>query len=119
MLNNRQLILKALHINPSHIVNDNPFFQRKTMKQRGCQIDYLIQTKFKTLYVCEIKFSMHAIGRDIIHQMKEKIARMNLPAGYTCLPVLSVASGVTQSVLESDFFVKIIDLKSLLEQNDS
>jgi len=114
VLNNRRLIQQALHIDPSHIINDNPFFQSKTTKQRGCQIDYLIQTRFKTLYVCEIKFSTNEVGSDVIDNVKEKIARLNLPRGFTCLPVLIVVSGVKKSVLEKNYFVKIIDMKGLL-----
>ena len=30
--------------------------QTKTSTQRGCQIDYLIQTKINTLFICEFKF---------------------------------------------------------------
>ena len=36
---------------------ENPFFQKKTTKQLGCQIDYLIQTAFRTFFVFEFKFS--------------------------------------------------------------
>lgn len=45
-----------LGIKSEDILCDNPYFQRGTLKRQGCQIDYLIQTKYKTLYVCEIKF---------------------------------------------------------------
>ena len=38
---------------------DNPFFQNTTTRQKGCQIDFLIQTKFKALYVFEIRFSVY------------------------------------------------------------
>lgn len=57
VLNNRKYIFEALHLSAHEIINDNSFFQHATTKQRGCQIDYLIQTKHNTLYVCEIKFS--------------------------------------------------------------
>jgi hypothetical protein len=35
----------------------DPFFQRRTLVQAGCQIDLAIQTRFNTVYVCEIKLS--------------------------------------------------------------
>ena len=72
MLSNRRLIKKVLHINSSDIICDSPFFQRKNTKQKGCQIDYLIQTKLNNLYVCEIKFSKKEIGTKIIDKMKKK-----------------------------------------------
>lgn len=117
ILNNRKRIQKILHINPSHIVNDNPFLQKKTSKQRGCQIDYLIQTKFKTLYVIEIKFFSGPIGCEVIQEVQEKISRLNLPRGLTPLPVLAVANGITRSLIEQDYFVKIIHLADLLQSD--
>ncbi len=47
VLNNRDFIWKNLNLSPYDIVTDNPFFQRKTQKVAGCQIDYLIQTNLK------------------------------------------------------------------------
>ena len=76
VLNNREQILKILQINSNDIVYDNPFFQRKTIRQEGCQVDYLIQTRFDTLYLCEIKFSKHPIKIGVIAEMKEKIIRL-------------------------------------------
>ncbi len=116
VLNNRRLILEELHVDPNHIVNDNPYFQRKTAKQQGCQIDYLIQTKYKTLYVCEIKFSSNKIKKNIINQVKEKIERIKLPRGYSCIPVLITASDVTEEVLNDAYFSKIINLPDLMER---
>ena len=34
-----------------------PFFQNPTAKQAGCQIDYLVQTRFHNLDLFEVKFS--------------------------------------------------------------
>jgi len=57
VLNNRLWIKQQLSLKPEEILIDNPFFQRKTKRQHGCQIDYLIQTKYNNLYICEVKFS--------------------------------------------------------------
>ena len=57
VISNRHLIKDALQIHPNDVISDNPFFQKKTTKQQGCQIDYLIQTKYNTLYICEVKYS--------------------------------------------------------------
>lgn len=108
VLNNRALIHQALEIRPEEIINDNPYFQRPTTKQRGCQIDYLIQMKYNRLYVCEIKFSRNPIPSKVIHKVKAKIANIALPRGFSCIPVLICTSGVTDEVQESGFFEKII-----------
>ena len=114
VLKNRKQIWEMLHIYPEDILSDNPFFQRTTTKTPGCQIDYLIHTRFNTLYVCEIKFSKHEISKDIISEIQEKINRLKRPKGFSCRPVLIQVNGVADSVLESGFFYKIIDFSQLL-----
>ena len=42
LLQNRPLLLKSLQINPADVVGDNPYYQSKTLRHKGCQIDYLI-----------------------------------------------------------------------------
>jgi uncharacterized protein len=41
-LKNRLSLFQLLSIDPNDVVYYNPFFQRKTQRQRGCQVDYLI-----------------------------------------------------------------------------
>ncbi|NGX34397.1 MAG: hypothetical protein K1060chlam1_00750 [Candidatus Anoxychlamydiales bacterium] len=114
VLNNRNFILKALNLKKDDIIYDNPFFQRKTNRQKGCQIDYLIQTKLNTLYVCEIKFSKNEIKPNIISQVKEKISRISLPRGFACIPILIHVSDIDEAVIESNYFGKIINFSDLL-----
>jgi hypothetical protein len=58
VLNSRIELHRLMHVNPEEIVNDNPFYQRQTIRQAGCQIDYMIQLKYGTLYICEISAGM-------------------------------------------------------------
>mgnify|MGYP001134536893 CR=1 FL=1 len=115
VLRNREYIKNCLHIKPEEIVSDNPFFQRKTKKHPGCQIDYLIQTKFGSLYVCEIKFSKHPVGKDIINEVQQKLKNLIYPKGFSCRPVLIHVNGVQEEIEESGFFTEIINFGSLLE----
>ena len=114
VLNNRYVICHHLGIKLEDIVNDNPFFQRKASTRQGCQIDYLIQTKFNTLYVCEIKFSNKKIGRSIISEVQQKIDRLQISKGFSIRPVLIHTGDVSETVLEKDFFSNIIDFRDLL-----
>lgn len=50
----------------------------------------------------------------MITQVKEKIARMSVPRGYSCLPVLITAGDVNASVIDDSYFFKIIDLRDYL-----
>lgn len=114
VLNNRKKIWELLHISPDDIIWNNPFFQRTTKKKPGCQIDYLIQTKFGGLYVCEIKFSLKPIEVKIIHEMKQKIKNLIRPKGLSCRPVLIHVNGIQFDVVEQDYFSNIIDFGELL-----
>lgn len=116
VINNRKEIYSILNMSPEDVEFDNPFFQRKTMRQKGCQIDYMIQTRFKTLYVFEIKFSKEAIKKSIISEVEEKISRMSLPRGIAVLPVLVHVNGVMDSVLDEDYFHAMIDFSELLKK---
>ena len=116
VLSNRKTIQQILRIDSSEIVNDNPFFQRKAKNRPGCQIDYMIQTKFGTCYLCEIKFSSQEITRSVIDEVKQKIRSLTLPKNISIRPVLIHVNGVDENVVESDFFSSIIDFKSLLDK---
>lgn len=119
VLSNRKSLQKLLNIDPVDIINDNPFFQRKTTRQAGCQIDYMIQNRFGTCYVCEIKFNHRRITRAIVDEMKEKISRLSLPKGISIRPVLIHVNGVDDRVLEDDFFSNIVDFSDLLRAQGS
>ena len=117
VLNNRDLIWQKLHITPDLITNDNAFFQRGTAKIKGCQIDYLIQTRLNTLYLCEVRFSKKPIGLQVIKDMRAKMSAIATPRNFAKLPVLIHVNGVQESVVESGFFSHIIDFSEFLEKS--
>lgn len=104
VLNNFHLVHALLGIEPSEIIYDNPYFQRKTTSQSACQIDYMVQTQFNTLYICEVKFSKEPIGADVIAEVKQKMTRLVKPKNFSIRPVLIHVNGVTDAVSESGFF---------------
>lgn len=114
VLSNRKLIKQALGLNPQEIVLDNPFFQRPTKRHAGCQIDYLIQTSFNNLYVCEIRYSKNPIELSIIAEVQEKIKRLVRPKDFSIRPILIHCNQVSTSVEESHYFAKIIDFTDFL-----
>lgn len=114
VLKNRKYIKNCLGLTPDIIVTDNPFFQRSTHRISGCQIDYLIQTRFNTLYVCEIKFRKKPIDSSIIQEMQKKLANLSMPRGFSCRPVLIHVNGVDDEVVNSGFFSEIIDFSQLV-----
>ncbi len=112
---NRKALWNLLNLSPDEIVMDGPFFQNPTARQAGCQIDYLIQTRFHNLYLCEVKFSRNPIGQKIIKEMEEKRKRLKLPKFCSIRPVLIHVHGVEESILDEGYFDKVIDFGQLLE----
>jgi len=68
------------------------------------------------LFVIEIKFSKHRVGVDVIGAVKEKVRRISLPRGFAILPVLIHVNGVTDNVMDAEYFHAIIDFGALLER---
>ena len=114
VLNSRELVFKKLNIRPEDIISENPYFQHRTTRQEGCQIDYMIQTKHRSLYICEIKFSKNTIGRNVITETQKKIDALKKFKEFSFRPVLIHAGKVHKDVEESDYFVEIIDICSML-----
>lgn len=115
LLQNRSLLLKAMGIAASEVVSDGPYRQSKTTTQKGCQIDYLVQTFTKNLFICEFKFKRRELGIDIIDDMKEKIIALKVPKGFATVPVLFHVGGVSASVATASYFYRIIDITDFLE----
>jgi uncharacterized protein len=119
VLNNRIAVLRQLQIDPNDVVYDNPYFQRKTQRTKGCQIDYLIQTRQRALYVCEIKFSKNTVPLTVIAEVKERIARLSLPRHVSYRPVLIHAGAIAEGIVEQDYFAAIIDFGELLLRQEN
>lgn len=114
LLQNRSLLSQKLGISPVDIVRSGPYRQTKTTTQQGCQIDYLIQTKTNSLFICEFKFKRREISSDIINERHEKISRLKIPRGFARVPVLFHLSGVASSVATSSYFYRIVDIVDFL-----
>jgi len=69
----------VLGIHSQSIINENPYFQRATTRKMGCQIDYLIQMRLNTFYICEIKFHHKPITKTIIPEIQQKIEKLKMP----------------------------------------
>lgn len=115
VLNNRKTIKKILNIQAGDTLVDGSYYQRKTSKHPACQVDYMIQTKFNTVYVCEVKFRKNNIGKKVIVECERKISALKLPPGFSCRPVLIHVNGVQDTVINSEYFAAIINFSELLQ----
>jgi uncharacterized protein len=114
VLKNRLVVYERLHIDPNDILYDNPFFQRKTLRTKGCQIDYLIQTRQNILYICEIKFTKNTVPPSVANEVQEKVSRMQIPRHMSYQPVLIHAGKIADSIAEDGYFAATIDFGELI-----
>lgn len=117
VLANRLALYKILQIDPVEVLIANPYFQRKTQRYHGCQIDFLIQTRHRSLYVVEIKFSQSKEELPVVEEVKEKLKHFSIPRGFSLRYVLIHVNGVTDSIKESHFFDYIVDFSSFLSND--
>jgi len=86
------------------------------ISSQSCQVDYLIQTRFNTLYAVEFKFSRQPIRSGVVKQMKEKLNKLVIPKRYSYVPILVHVNGVDDAVYEADYFVEIIDFSEFISE---
>jgi hypothetical protein len=115
VLNNTAQVFQALDLAAVDVVNDGPYLQKATGDTRGVHIDLLIQDRYNTLYVCEVKFSKSEIDGRAIDSVKAKMERLKIARAMSIRPVLIHACGVSQAVVESRFFAKIIPFEKFLQ----
>jgi AAA+ ATPase superfamily predicted ATPase len=114
LIQNRALLLKKIGISASECVADGPYRQTKTVQTKGCQIDYLVQTRTRNLFLCEFKFKRWEIGLEIIEEMQTKMNRLSIPRGFAVVPVIFHIGGMSEVIYEKNFFYKTIDISDFL-----
>lgn len=70
--NNERTLFKHLNLSPDEVIWSGPYLQGKGSRQEGCQIDFMIQTKHRVLYICEVKFYDREIPVSIIKEVQQK-----------------------------------------------
>ncbi len=116
LLQNRSILLRSIGISATDVSCDGPYRQSLTASARGCQIDYLVQTATKNLFICEFKFKRRELGTEVAQKMQEKIKALKIPRGYAAVPILFHASSVTPSVETDGYFYRIIDIEIFLHE---
>jgi hypothetical protein len=115
VVNHCKQLYSLLKIPLDQIIRDGPYRQRQTKLHRGCQIDYLLQLQYNSLYLCEIKYSSKPIGIEIVEEVQEKMHRLSHPkVCFSIRPVLIHVNGVSDALLENSFFTHIIDFSQFL-----
>ena len=61
-------------------------------------------------YLCEFKFNRHELNSDV----NNKIAKLSTTKVFSVCPVLFHFGGVADSVIDSQFFYRIVDISDFL-----
>jgi AAA+ ATPase superfamily predicted ATPase len=109
VMNNLSLIVDWLELSPDEIVNIGPFFQPSTRGRKGVQIDLMIQTRYKNLYICEVK-TQESLNTKAIEEMSLKIKNLEKPRGFAIHPCLITIHNPPEVIVDSDYFHKIINM---------
>lgn len=117
VVNNGDRLQKLLGIPLDEVIFSAPYLQTPRTRRKGCQIDYLIQTRFNSIYVCEVKFMQGKVGIEIIKEVEEKLNTLQLPRGFSARPILIHVNGVDERVIDSGFFAKIVDFSEFLAEH--
>ena len=115
IVNNAMEVVRFLGIGNSTVESAAPHRNvRKSRdgKERGCQIDLLVQTP-RTAYAVEVK-RCGEIGSEVEKEVLERMKRLPLRKGMSKRPVLVCDGLVAPSVEASGFFSAIVQGRRLL-----
>lgn len=104
-------LVARLHLDRSRILSMAPYRRNSDDKDRGCQIDCLIQTR-RSMYVVEIKRKA-TIGPEIIDEVEDKIDRLGYSGKTSVRPVLVYDGKLSPMVEEDGYFAAIIPASEL------
>jgi uncharacterized protein len=116
VVSNVQRVVNALGLVPADVTNLGPYFQTGTRRRPGVQVDILIQDRYGTLFICEIKFTRGELGNEVIKDVSHKMELIKTPRHTSKRAVLIYAGNVSEAVLESRFFSSVIPFERFLTE---
>ena len=105
-------LFPLLGIDRSLVLSAFPYVQAKTKRQRGCQIDLLVQTQ-RTLIVVEIK-RRREIGGGIVDEVAEKARALRRLADDSIRTALVYVGHLAKTVPADGYFDFILPAAKLL-----
>ena len=113
VLQNMDIILEYIQFPTQDICMSGPYFQKPSARNKGCQIDYLIQTIHGPLFLFEIKFSRRGISNKVVKEVQDKMNCLSAPKHASIIPVLIHANEVDDAVVDNGFFAHIVDFSKI------
>jgi uncharacterized protein len=113
VLNNLPLVLQQLKIPPAQVRSASPYFQNKTGRQKACQIDLLIDTKY-AVYLCEIKFRQR-LAVSIIDEVADTATKLKMVPGKSLRRVLIYMGELAAGIADGGAFDELISFERFLD----
>jgi len=114
VLENLDVVFDRLHIARHTVLFAGPWFQRKTQRQQGCQVDLLIQTR-RSLCVCEIRFR-NRIDASVVAEVDNKLAAMKLSGTRSVRTVLIHHGKLHPAIVEDNAFDFLLSADELFRE---
>jgi AAA+ ATPase superfamily predicted ATPase len=91
-----------------------PYFSPAKGKSAAVQVDLLFDRADDVMTVCEMKYSRHPPGIEVIDEMEKKLALLaQIAARKTLQRVLIVRGKVSQDLMAAGYFYRIIDASEI------
>lgn len=113
VLNNSLIIFEKLCIARKNIIQYGTYFQTRTKRREGCQIDLLVLCKRNYLYLVELKYKKK-IGVGVIDEVQEKIRKLNLSKKISIRTCLVYMGELSSELIEENYFDEMYDFSNLL-----
>ncbi len=112
ILSNLGLLLDKVGLHNVPVLNAGPYFQAKTARRPGCQIDLLLRTK-GSVYIYEIKFRKR-VDFSVIDDVKKKVARLDISPSLSVRKGLIFQGALDPEIEKTDYFDQTIPFETLL-----
>jgi hypothetical protein len=113
VLENLVALLDKIGLTHVPVLNAGPYFQAKTQRSSGCQIDLLLRTK-QSAYIFEVKFRP-GIELSVIADVRKKIERLKVDRSLSVRSGLIYQGELDQEIAKTDFFDYLVPFERLLE----
>lgn len=114
VLNNTTSLARRMGLGRTPLLGAAPYFQRRTDRSQGCQIDLLLRTKH-SLYVVEIK-RRKSIGISVVNEVREKVSRLSAGRNVSLRTALVHAGSLAPAVEAEGYFDFIIPFERFLTE---
>jgi uncharacterized protein len=112
VLGNLEIVLNRIGLAHVPVLNAGPYFQARTARKPGCQIDLLLRTK-QSLYVFEVKFR-RKIDSSVMTEVSRKVESLDGISGLSVRRGLIYEGELSPEIEKSDYFDYLVPFGQLL-----